>query len=227
VVLDRAFVDQDPDGSGQALFVGGTNSGDTIEVKRGSTSDKARVVINGVDRGEFSRSAFGKVIVYGNDGDDTITINGDLGSLAAVVYGDEGNDTLKGGAGNDVLVGGSGNDNLQGNGGRDLLIGGEGQDTIHGNQEDDVLIAGAYLHQENVAALDALMSAWTSALSYEQRRTQLLNASGSLGQYAFSAQTIEDDGVIDYLYGDQHQDWFLASAQDVMEVRGNEEGTNV
>ena len=40
----------------------------------------------------------------------------------------------------------------------------------------------------------------------------------ALGQYALTTDTVEDDGVVDYLYGDQHQDWFIAGTNDVTEA---------
>lgn len=46
--------------------------------------------------------------------------------------------TLKGGAGNDILIGGAGNDILLGGDGDDVLIGGPGQDVLDGGPGSDV-----------------------------------------------------------------------------------------
>jgi hypothetical protein len=50
--------------------------------------------------------------------------------------------TLRGGAGDDLLIGGGGNDLLIGGGGNDRLIGGAGDDVISGNLGDDMLRGG-------------------------------------------------------------------------------------
>jgi hemolysin type calcium-binding protein len=50
--------------------------------------------------------------------------------------------TMRGGAGEDVLVGGSGADKLIGGSGNDRLIGGRGDDQLYGGTGDDTLIGG-------------------------------------------------------------------------------------
>ena len=50
--------------------------------------------------------------------------------------------TLKGGAGNDILIGGGGNDLLDGGAGDDLLIGNAGHDTLKGGEGNDALLGG-------------------------------------------------------------------------------------
>src|SRR5262245_65901681 len=105
VTVNRVFVDQDPsDPSHNALFVGGMSSDDTIVVKAGTSSAYLDVVINGVDRGQFAHTSNGvsitRLVVYSHVGNDTITINTNLGALDAVIYGGAGNDKLTGGSGN-------------------------------------------------------------------------------------------------------------------------------
>lgn len=50
--------------------------------------------------------------------------------------------TLRGGAGNDLLVGGGGNDLLIGGPGENVLLGGPGDDRLLGGNGDDLLIGG-------------------------------------------------------------------------------------
>jgi Ca2+-binding RTX toxin-like protein len=50
--------------------------------------------------------------------------------------------TMRGGAGDDVLVGGAGPDKLIGGQGNDRLIGWRGDDVLYGGPGDDVLIGG-------------------------------------------------------------------------------------
>ena len=58
--------------------------------------------------------------VFGQGGNDTITLNEANGALpAANLFGGAGNDTLTGGSGGDMLFGQAGNDTLLGKGGAD------------------------------------------------------------------------------------------------------------
>jgi Ca2+-binding RTX toxin-like protein len=79
-----------------------------------------------------------QIQVFGQAGDDTITIDESNGAIpAALLFGGDGNDTLTGGSGNDQLFGGAGNDTLLGKGGNDFLFGGDGNDTLTGGAGDD------------------------------------------------------------------------------------------
>jgi Ca2+-binding RTX toxin-like protein len=76
--------------------------------------------------------------VFGQGGNDTITLNEANGALpAANLFGGAGNDVLTGGSGNDQIFGQSGNDTLLGKGGNDFLFGGADNDTLTGGDGDD------------------------------------------------------------------------------------------
>ena len=80
----------------------------------------------------------GLIQVFGQGGNDTITLNEAVGALpAANLFGGAGNDVLTGGSGNDMLFGQSGNDTLNGKGGADFLFGGDGNDVLTGGDGDD------------------------------------------------------------------------------------------
>ena len=82
--------------------------------------------------------------VFGQAGNDTITLNEANGALpAANLFGGDGNDTLTGGSGNDMLFGQAGNDILLGKGGNDFLFGGDGNDTLTGGAGDDQVFGEA------------------------------------------------------------------------------------
>src|SRR3954451_6386978 len=82
--------------------------------------------------------------VFGQGGNDTITLNESNGALpAAQLFGGGGNDTLTGGSGGDLLFGQSGNDTLLGKGGNDLLFGGSGNDVLSGGDGDDQMFGEA------------------------------------------------------------------------------------
>jgi Ca2+-binding RTX toxin-like protein len=82
--------------------------------------------------------------VFGQDGNDTISLNEANGALpAALLFGGNGNDTLIGGSGADELFGGAGNDILMGMGGNDLLFGGDGNDVLTGGAGNDQVFGEA------------------------------------------------------------------------------------
>ena len=85
-------------------------------------------------------SANGYSEIYGNAGDDHITLSASSMFLA---YGGYGNDTILGvGNFNDFFRGDSGNDSLRGAGGNDNIDGNDGADRIFGDAGNDVLIGG-------------------------------------------------------------------------------------
>jgi Ca2+-binding RTX toxin-like protein len=82
--------------------------------------------------------------VFGQDGNDTITLSEANGALpAAELFGGADNDTLTGGSGADLLFGESGNDILLGKGGNDFLFGGDGDDVLTGGDGDDQVFGEA------------------------------------------------------------------------------------
>jgi Ca2+-binding RTX toxin-like protein len=82
--------------------------------------------------------------IFGQGGNDTITLNESNGALpAAQIFGGAGNDVITGGSGNDLLFGQAGNDTLLGKGGSDQLFGGAGNDTLTGGDGDDQMFGEA------------------------------------------------------------------------------------
>jgi Ca2+-binding RTX toxin-like protein len=226
VTVNAVYVTADPSNPDQlALFVGGSNGDDTILVRQGTTAGYLDAVINGVDRGQFAISSgagtIGRIIAYGNDGNDTITINPSAGLIDAILDGGAGNDVLTAGAGNALIDGGAGDDVLNGGSARNVMIGGLGQDTLNGGDDGDILIGGTFGSSGDLDALFALMAIWESSESYPRRLTDLRNG-GADGLFAFSTSTILDDGVVDYLYGNQGRDWFWVFGSDHTDRKGNE-----
>jgi Ca2+-binding RTX toxin-like protein len=231
VMVGQIMLTTDPDDDAHtALFVGGSNGNDIIQVQRGSTASKIRVVINGVIKGEYDANNLGRIIVYGNSGNDNITINTDLGPVTALVYGGDGNDTITGGAGNNLLDGGDGNDVITGGSGNDMIFGGGGADSATGGSGDDALVGGTFMSSGDLTTAAAIMAAWCkSSLNYAQRIAALnsgVNLSGVAGMsdsfFRLNAAVIMDDGVADTLDGAVGQDWFIASSSDITDKKGNE-----
>jgi Ca2+-binding RTX toxin-like protein len=160
--------------------------------------------------------------LLGGDGNDTL--DGGVGNDR--LYGQAGNDTLIGGLGNNILVGGDGNDTLVARFGRNILIGGAGIDKIYGNAGDDILIAGSTAHDEDDAALQAILDEWTSADSYEDRVDFIRNGGGANGAFVLDDTTVLDDGLADILVGDGGRDWFWAGSNDKIKDRAANELVN-
>jgi len=143
------------------------------------------------------QGGLGNDTLRGGSGDDVLV----GGSGRDFLYGEGGNDVLKGDAGNDVLLGGAGNDFLYGGIGRDLLIGGAGRDRLFGQDGDDILIGGTTTHDDDAAALLAILAEWGAAIGFNAR---IAGLSAEL-----NSSTVLDDGVVDELTGGLNRDWYL------------------
>ena len=120
VEIKAAELQQDPaDFNKWALMVGGTNSSERIEFRRGTQAGTVAVYINNKHEGTFNPT--GRLYAYGQGGDDTILIGQGVGHQG-VFHGGAGNDTLAGGLNDDVLVGGDGADEFWASGGMDQMI---------------------------------------------------------------------------------------------------------
>ncbi|WP_213032658.1 Ig-like domain-containing protein [Acinetobacter indicus] len=86
-------------------------------------------LVEGTDESDTNldqSAASGSVLIYGYNGDDTITGS----AYNDVIYGGIGNDVIHGGAGNDLIYGGAGDDTIHGGSGLNILNGGAGADTF-------------------------------------------------------------------------------------------------
>jgi Ca2+-binding RTX toxin-like protein len=170
------------------------------------------VQLDGFPNGRFAPT--GRLIAYGQGGNDTIQVAGGI-TLPAWLYGGDGNDTLNtaGSSGNNVLEGGAGGDTLQAGSGRDLLIGGLGADVLQGGGGDDILIGGTTDYDSNLSALNAVMAEWGRTDADYATRVKHLGGtlSGGLnGATLLTASTVHDDAAIDTLFGEGDNDWFFA-----------------
>jgi Ca2+-binding RTX toxin-like protein len=170
---------------------GGNDVVNTSNIAKPMTIDggSGNDVLNG---GSFRNTIIGDA---GND-----VLNGGAGD--DILLGGAGNDALNGAGGNDVLSGGDGNDSLIGSSGRDLLIGGRDNDSLNSGADEDILIGGFALHDNSVAALDAIMAVWKSPLGYESRVATLTGIGGHLRP----GTTVFDDDDPDSINGSTGRD---------------------
>src|SRR5262249_43707880 len=182
ITISGAQVVTDPtDATKTALMVGGTSNNDTIQISQVKTPKGPsgfQVKLNGTNLGNFFPS--GHIIVMGEGRDDTIAVNSNV-TRPCILYGNDGNDTITGGGGLNILVGGNGADTLTGNNSRDILIGGTGADILQASKGEDVLIAGSTsfdgYSSANLLALSKVMDEWSrNDLGYQNRIDHLTGA---------------------------------------------------
>jgi Ca2+-binding RTX toxin-like protein len=192
------------------MAVYGTAGNDVITFAPGTTGGMVVASLNGVIVAQFSPT--GRLIAYGEEGNDTISTSAPIPLEA---HGGAGNDTITGGSGNDVLLGDSGNDIFNGGAGHDVLVGGSGADRLTGSSGHDILIAGE--------VVDAVFS------DYDLFRDEWLAAVAAAGTNLSIAQQIADDVVdetlvesdVDQLTGSAGADLFIISLGDVITDLGN------
>jgi Ca2+-binding RTX toxin-like protein len=120
-----------------------TEFGDNLDNNIVTSRDAAgKLLVNGgavnVLGGTATVANTSLIQIFGQGGNDTISLNESNGALpAANLFGGAGNDVLTGGSGGDQLFGQTGNDTLLGKGGNDFLFGGSGNDTLTGGDGDD------------------------------------------------------------------------------------------
>ncbi|WP_165224841.1 choice-of-anchor Q domain-containing protein [Aquisphaera insulae] len=206
--VQDVVLEPDPtDPSRTALVVGGTTGNDLITFN--TRAGGVQVLVNLVSKGTFYPT--GRLIAYGQSGNDVIVVS-DSVKQPALLFGGDGNDTLWAGGGDSVLVGGAGDDDLVGGLGRDLLIGGTGADLLADRGDDDILIAGTTDYDAGEIALAALAAEWGRAdLKYAARVARIGGGFTSGGvTYRLDASTVHTDTAIDLLYGGSGTDWYFA-----------------
>lgn len=115
-------------------------------------------------------------------------------------FGGAGDDTLRGGAGDDVLIGGDGLDTMDGGYGDDILIGGQGADNLKGGTHGygDLLIGGWTSYDTDECGLQALWTKWNTEANFTNLVTDLTKVGGLLQP----SQRVFDDNAHDTLEGD-------------------------
>ncbi len=164
--------------SGNNLLVHGTSQADVIYAW--TARDKfAFAWVNGVQSGPVALPQGGRIIIFGDDGNDQIFATDstiptwimagqghDLvtgGSASDVLEGEEGVDRISGGAGDDLIRCGEGNDFLFGQAGNDVLIGGSENDALDGGLGDDLLFGGTGADRiSGSSGMDILIGGQTS-----------------------------------------------------------------
>ena len=129
-------------------MVKGTSGDDIVTAQ--ADSGGAKVTVNGVSEIR-SLNNIRAISLWGRDGNDRITIDGQL-QFPTRIFGDAGNDTIIGGpkedtifagGGDDSIQGGAGNDSIRGGGGNDRISAGDGNDRVKGDGGNNFIHGGA------------------------------------------------------------------------------------
>jgi Ca2+-binding RTX toxin-like protein len=163
------------------------------------TDDQGNVLILYDDLIENINSTDCDDTIFGNSEDNIINARGGNDEVQGrdgddLIRGGDGDDSILGQSGNDVLVGGAGDDRLNGGSGRDIVIGGDGSDVIKAGADQDIVITGFTDHDDDDAALLAILDEWTSNKSFEERVNNVMTGGGLTGGFAFNSTTVHDDG---------------------------------
>lgn len=208
-------VGKDPTGGSLTdLDIVGTPNADTIKVVYAGAQGKATVFFGSTNKGTFNFT--GKILVYGQASNDTITIDPKI-TRTAFVWGEAGNDNITGGGGSDMLLGGDGNDKIAGGAGRDMLFGGDGADSLNGGAGDDVLVPGQAQQETNFTAVTAWNKEWTRTdKTYAQRVTDLTTGAGFAAGFPLNKKTVTSfPQPPDIMTGGTEQDLFYINTQTI------------
>lgn len=201
----------------KALFVGGTNSADTIRVQpsKGSSVELHQQVKGGKDIKTIFPGPVCRIVIYGLGGDDNLKVEDSL-KISSWLYGGDGSDTLDGGGCNAVLVGGAGNDTLTGGGDRSILLSGAGANKLNAGKAGDLLIAGTTDFETNDAVLASILAEWTK--KYDSNvardysiRVNHLRTGGGLNTVLLNRSTIHDNRAKDQLHMNKGRDLIFAA----------------
>ena len=179
------------------------------------------MTVNGKNLGTFDPT--GSIMIYGI-GSAYEYVSPSV-TLPTLLWGGCGTNSLYGGDGPDVIVGGPGGNTIVGGPGYNLLIGGGssggGQQTVirAGTSSNNLEVAGSTPYDNNLLALDAIMTEWTNTADTIIQRVEAITAGvlpivsianrippdGAAAQIpiqlvALNASTIQG-AANDYLYG--------------------------
>jgi Ca2+-binding RTX toxin-like protein len=209
-----AYAQRDADNPGKfALIVQGTEGNDKITISEDSGNIEVKIKGPGVNYDHFFAQAFSRLEIYGQGGNDTITVDPNV-TIPAFIFAGNGNDTIKAGGGPSVVVGGSGNNTLTGGSGLDILIAGDGRSKLTAGPAGAILIAGTTNFDANLDALKGLEAEWSRTdETYAQKLAHLNGGAtgGKNGSFILDETTVDrDDAGPDDLTGGKGKDWFFA-----------------
>ncbi len=204
----------DADNAGYVLSDGSLESTDGLNLSlSGITAASLTVMTTSNVPTVINASAF--------TGATNVTVGG---TGAAIVYGSKGGARVSTtGSGHDVLIGGPGKNRLTDQGtGRNILIGGGGPSRIQGNG-NDILIGGKTVYDRDTAAdhaaLDAILSRWSSSDRYGERWFTIQNGiKVGAHTYGLNEKSVHSSGKSSSLSDgprqSKNENWFIVGQND-------------
>jgi phospholipase C len=195
-----------------ALIIQGTEGNDNIHVSL--DAGNFHVTIDGpkVQYDHFFAQPISRLEIYGQGGNDKITVDSDV-TVPAFIFGGNGRKVIQAGGGATVVVGGNGHDKLIGGTAADILIAGSKQSKLVAGSGQDILIGGTTNFDSNLPALQALEAEWSRTdETFAQKVAHLSGgATGGLnGPYILDSTTVQSHHRGDTLKGGSALDWFFA-----------------
>jgi phospholipase C len=161
VSIGSAYAQIDASNPGKfALIVQGTEGNDKISITQDGGQVRVRITGKHVNFDQLFAQALSRIEIYGQGGNDRITVAPDV-TVPAYVFTGGGDNKVKGGGGPIVIVGGSGDNQLTGGVGASIIIGGSGHDRLNAGAGAALLIAGTTPFDANPEAIRALEAEWS------------------------------------------------------------------
>jgi phospholipase C len=213
VSIGSAYVQPDANNQGKfALIVQGTEGNDNISISEDGGNIEVMIKSKGVNYDHFFAQAISRLEIYGQGGNDKITVDPAV-TIPAFIFAGDGNNTIKAGSGPSVVVGGEGDNTLTGGSGLGILIAGAGKSQLKAGSGGTILIAGTTDFDANIAALKSLEAEWSRTdETYAQKVAHLDGGAtgGKNGPYILDETTVHHDGGPDDLTGGAGKNWFFA-----------------
>jgi Ca2+-binding RTX toxin-like protein len=181
------------------LIVQGTEGNDRIQISQDNGNLEVKITGPGVRYHRFFAEPFSRIEIYGQGGDDHLSVGPEV-TTPAFIFAGNGNDVIKAGGGASVVVGGAGDNVLTGGAGPSILIAGAGHDVLRGGSGAAIQIAGTTEYDANLEALRDLEAEWSRTdESYAQKAAHIqAGGSGSVnGSFVLDASTVESRGGAD------------------------------
>jgi hypothetical protein len=215
VSIGSAYAQPDADNPRQfALIVQGTQGNDQIQITSDGSNVRVQISGSGVSYDHSFAEPISRIEIYGQSGDDSITVDQNV-TIPAFIFSGNGNNVITAGGGPSVVVGGAGNNILTGGSGPSILIGGSGHEQLIGGSGATLMIAGTTKFDANLEALQSLEAEWSRTdASYEEKVAHLNGGAsgGQNGSYVLDNSTVqshESPDVINHSTGGG-QDLFFA-----------------
>jgi hypothetical protein len=133
-------------------------------------------------------------------------VGGGVFNIEGVIGGSGGNTLISSGPFGAVLVGGTGGNVLIGGSGRDVLIAGPSSSFLQGGTGEAIMIGGTTVWDNNVVALDAILTEWGHTYDpinplndYRIRVGHLEHGGGLNGPFLLNPTTVRSNGAHDVL----------------------------